>query len=115
MTASIYNFVIEQGATTVIPIQWLSNNIPTDITGYDIRCQLRQTAFSAAVLDELTIANGRITTNPTNGEFELDFPPEITKLYAFQTAVYDVELESGTGVVTRLIQGTVTLSPEVTK
>ena len=48
-------------------------------------------------------------------QIKLTISASHTAAYSFDQALYDIELESETGVVTRLLQGKIKLSREVTK
>jgi len=59
--------------------------------------------------------NGRITLGGALGTISLDLTAEETAAIIWDRGVYDLELESGDGTVTRLLQGSFTISKEVTK
>ena len=85
MSAGIYNFTLNQGATFNKQMTVKENNSPLNLTGYTAAMQLRSaTATATAALEE--------------------------GIY-----VYDLEITTSAGVVTRLLQGQVTVSPEVTR
>jgi len=117
MAAGTYNATIEQGATFRLLVEWLADgSVPVDLTGYSARMQIRPYAES----DEVFLT---LDSDSSNGgiSFESDWIILI-EISAADTAtltqycgVYDLELESSTGVVTRLLQGSVTISPEVTR
>ena len=60
-----------------------------------------------------------IVTSPssaTKGTVELRIEASATTAYDFTTAVYDIEIENtATNTVTRLLQGTIKLSKQVTR
>lgn len=118
MTAGTWNFTIEQGATFDRTLEWKdAADVPIPLAGLTARMQIRAKAGDATVLATLTTENGGIVlTDP--GQIALHRSALETALLAFKTAVYDLEIVDPGGpeeVVTRLLQGTVTLSPEVTK
>lgn len=122
MLAGIYNIVCEQGTTftRVITLEYPDADDPTiflpwDFTNYTARMQIRRTIESGTVMIELTTENGGLTfTNPAQGELTVE-------MTAVQTAglsssgVYDLEIISTGGEVSRLIQGSFTLNLEVTR
>lgn len=127
MPAAKKNLTIEQGATwrdsytllqpapTGTPI---ADMLPIDLTGYTARMQIRPDYASTTVLVELTTENARITITPAAGTIALYISDTDTSALAFADApaVYDLELvPPAPGDVIRLLRGTVTLSPEVTK
>jgi hypothetical protein len=76
--------------------------------------QLR-TSYSAATASlELTTANGRISLTNA-GVITLALTATETAALAAGRYVYDLELVSSGGQVTRLLEGVVTVSPEVTR
>lgn len=116
MAAADYDILIEQGSTFTLPIIWKdSEGVPINVTGYTARMQIRKTVKSAEVLISATTENGRITLGGATGAVTVTIPATITDDIIVKSAVYDLELQSAAGVVTRLIQGAVTISPEVTR
>lgn len=114
MAAANYDFTIEQGATEVRTFTWkTSAGTPIDLTGYTARMQLRPMLTSETKLLDLTTENGGITLGGVNGTV-------VVTISASQTAaltrggVYDLELVNGP-IVTRFVQGTVSISKEVTR
>lgn len=112
--AGIYNFTLDQGSTWTLQIVYNdSNGNPVDLTGYTAEMQVRRKFDSDTPVLTLSTSNGGITIVPLTGTLNLlatDEQADIDPgLY-----VYDLELSIG-GVRTRLIQGTVTVSGEVTR
>lgn len=116
MAAGIHNITIEQGATFRLIIQWLgSDSLPVDLTGYTARMQVRPFAESDDIL--LTVdseSTGGITFE-SDAQILIEVDAAVTAALTDYFGSYDLELESASGVVTRLIQGSVTISPEVTR
>lgn len=116
MAAGKYDITIEQGATFRLVAQWLdSDEDPIDLDGYSARMQIRPYAESDEVF--LTIdtgSNGGITIE-SDWKIEIEIPADETETLTQYCGVYDLELESSTNIVTRLLQGSVTISPEVTR
>ena len=116
MAAAKYDFTIEQGATTTKPFVWKSGDgVPVDISGYDVRMQVRRSVSSSDVLLAADTGNGRFQVDGPNGKFTLVLSAADTSAITWTTGVYDIELEDGDGVVTRLLMGTVTVSKGVTR
>lgn len=90
-----------------------------NLTGYVARLQVRETYDSDSFILELTTANGKLAINPTLGRIQLNLVPSDTTPIVFSgesfTGVYDIEVVSPTGVVTRIAQGAFTISREVTR
>ncbi len=123
MPAATYDFSIanashiEQGATFDVTLTWLDDaDAPIDLTGYTARMQIRQTIGAVTTLAELTTENDKIVLGDEDGTIRLLLADEETEDYVWTNpAVYDLELVSPAGVVTRLFKGKVELDPEVTR
>lgn len=116
MTAGIYNFGLDQGAqytTTVIFADAQGN--PLDLTGYTAAMQLREQASSPnpSALS-LTSPSGGIVITPLTGQLAITITTAQTGALTARFYVYDLEIALS-GVVTRLIQGQITVSAQVTQ
>lgn len=112
------DLTIYQGSTFSKTFQWKTGNPPTpvNLTGYTARMQIRQKVTSETPIITLTTENGRIIIrDPLEGRFSLEISAEDTAALSFKSAVYDLEFSSPSGIVVRLFEGSVTLSPEVTR
>lgn len=122
MLAGIYNIVCEQGTTftRIITLEYPDAEDPTvflpwNFTGYTARMQIRRTIDSSTVMIALTTENGGISfTNAAQGELTVNMTAAQTADLT-SSGVYDLEIVSGSGAVSRLIQGSFTLNPEVTR
>lgn len=113
MPAANYDLYVEQGATFELSIIWKDNEgTPIDITGYIARMQIRQN-YDLDPIISLTDGNG-IVLGGVDGTIDITITDEQTTDIEILRGKYDLELELG-GVVTRLIQGGVEISREVTK
>lgn len=92
---------------------YVQYNAPQDLTGYVARMDIKD-KIGGTVLLALTTENGRITVNNTTKTITLLISADDTAAIAWKRGVYDLELESSTGVVTALMYGTVTVTNEVT-
>lgn len=114
MPAATYDFEIEQGTTLNKGLVWKgSTGAPVDLSGYTARMQLRPSVSSDTVLLDLTTENGGITLGGALGTITLHFTAAQTAALP-KGGVYDLEMIID-GNVTRLIQGAVSLSKEVTR
>ena len=84
---------------------------------YTAKMQIRSKPESKAVILELSTTNGRIILNEATGSIRLFISATDTALLSVcDKAVYDLELyDSGSGTTTRILQGNVIISPEVTR
>jgi hypothetical protein len=115
MAATTYDILIEQGATYSQVITYKDNGVAVNLTGYTARMQVRATLESASTLVELTTANSRIALGGTAGTITLTISATDTAALTAGRGVYDLELVSGSGIVTRLLQGVATISRNVTR
>lgn len=114
MSAGVLDLVIEQGATYKRVIEYVDeNDSPIDLTGYTVRMQIRNNHITNDIILELTDLYISIT-DALNGEITINIPANITATLPSILGVYDIEIEL-TGDVERLLQGTVQISPEVTR
>jgi heme oxygenase len=80
--------------------------------------QVRTAANAASFIVALTTENGRISvgnTTATKGQVTLTISAADTANLTAGQYVYDLELVSGGGVVTRLIEGNFKVKAEVTR
>jgi hypothetical protein len=128
MAAGKYSFTIEQGATFNLDIRYKdSNKNPIDLTGYSGRMQIKSgyaddnptlyATLSSSLRPDGTGLNfsGSNGTSPTtSGSIGIYISAATASLFTFDKAYYDLELYSGS-VVTRILEGQVKLSKEVTR
>lgn len=108
--------LIMQGATFRHKFTWQgADKRSRNLTGYTAKMQIRATAAATAVLQELSSVNGKISLGGNLGTIDLHLTALETASYSWSTAVYDLELIAPSGDVYRLVEGGVTVSPEVTR
>lgn len=110
-----YDLCIPQGATFSRVIKWKADGTLVNLTGYTARAQIRPTAASATTTLSLTTENGRIALGGSAGTITLSISATDTAAIAAGRYVYDLELVSAGGIVTRLLQGVVMVSANVTR
>lgn len=117
MSAGTYNFTIEQGTTFQQDFVWNIDNVAVDVTGYSARMMVRSSVASSTVLDSWNTDNGRMTIGTSDGRFSIFLPSTDCAAIEWTTGVYDIELVSpaATPIVTRILKGTITIDPEVTR
>jgi hypothetical protein len=106
---------IPQGATFSRVIRWKADGANVNLTGYTARAQIRPSASSATTTLSLTTENTRIALGGTAGTITLSISATDTAAITAGRYVYDLELVSAGGIVTRLLQGIVTVSANVTR
>jgi hypothetical protein len=115
MTAGVYDFTIEAGADYTALLTWQdASGNPIDITGWTAEMMIRTDYSSTTPLVTLSSGSG-ISLGGTAGTIAIDIPAAETAPLAEGLAIYDLLLTDATGKPMRLIQGTVTISPAVTR
>lgn len=115
MAAGIYSFKAQQGETFSRVLTWKdSAGNPINLTGYTARMQLRSSATSSTVILELTTNSG-ITLGGAAGTITLTISATTMAGLTPGAYSYDLEMVSGSGVVTPLLKGVFTIAPEVTR
>ena len=114
--AAKYDIVCDQGATFNRQLTWLDDSAnPVNVTGYTARMQVRDGVDGSTALLSLTTENSRISLGGTAGTITLTVSATDTAAVVAGEYVYDLELVSGAGTVTRLIQGCFVVDAEVTR
>lgn len=93
----------------------LEYNEPIDLAGFTARMQIRQKVDSAEILIELTTENGGVLLDNNLKTITLVISAVQTAAFSFSSGVYSLELISSGGVVTPLINGSVSVKKEVTR
>lgn len=125
MAAARYSFIIEQGATTNIQVTWQDESGSVDLSGYGARMQIRPTVDSSTVYlglsSSLQIDGTGLNMSGSDGETAVQsgsigiyISAATSSLLNFDTAYYDLEMVKG-NEVTRLLEGQVKLSKNVTR
>ena len=110
--AIIANLFIDQGSDFAINFTVKDNGSVKDLTGYSARAQMRTSKTASSVAATFTC----VISSPTNGTVTMSLPNATSSSLAAGTYVYDLEIfTSGNATVTRLIQGSVDLTQEVTR
>ena len=115
-----YPLKIIQGATFDDIVFWktgatLATSTPVNLTVCTARAQVRESVESDTVLLELTTDNGHIELGGPDGSIRLLISATDTAALNWTSGVYDLEVEFPNGYVVRLLHGSVSVSPEVTR
>lgn len=109
--ASIANLYIDQGSTysNIITVA-SSTGSALDLTGYTVASQMRKSyssstsyAFTASVYDA------------ANGKVRLQLSAATSSSIPAGRWLYDVEITSTSGSKTRVVEGIVTITPQITQ
>ncbi len=99
------DIVVDQGSTVVITWELRNaDNSPLDMTGYNLRMQVREDYAATTTLINCTLANGKLEwVDRSAGTFKLILSPSDTSVIRFPRetpdridAVYDMEIEAPT-------------------
>lgn len=112
--ATSYKFAWDQGTTISRVLRWRRDNEPVNLSGYSGRMEIRDRVGGTLLHRLDTDSLGTMTIDGPEGAISFEIPAEVTQTWTWRNAVYDLELIDSEGRVTRLIQGTISLSPEVT-
>jgi len=114
ITPGIYNIVLYQGADYDKTFTVLQNGTALNWTGYTAAMQVREAADSTAYLLSLTSGSG-ITLGGTAGTILVTISNAQSAAINTGSYAYDLELISGSSAVTRILQGSFTVSGQVTR
>ena len=110
--AAILNQIIDQGSTwsKQITVYETDGTTIQNLTGYTVASQLRKNYTSTAY----TTINAT-NNSPTSGIIVMSLTATQTAALKSGRNVYDLQITAAAGTVTRVIEGVITLRPEVTK
>ena len=110
--AAIANLYIDQGSTcsTSVNVKDIDESA-FDLTNHTAAGQVRK-SYSSSTATDFTIT---IADPPSNGQLDCSLTATQTAALEEGRYVYDIEVTNDTGVVTRVIEGIITINPNVTK
>jgi len=126
MSAATYNLFIDQGSDFAIDLVIKESGSAMDLSSYSGRGQLRSSHTSTDIAGYFKVT----VTNPTGGVLKIEIPngswtdssvsPAVSRSGSTDIAagqyVYDLEIfTNADAVVKRIMQGTATINPEVTR
>ena len=114
MTPGLVHFVCPQGSTFKRTLTYTLDDTPIDLSGYSARLQVREAYYSANTLISISTGNGISISGPS-GVITLNIDDLVTASVPAGVHVYDLEIESPSGDVDRLIEGEFRVTPEVTR
>jgi hypothetical protein len=115
-----YSFSFNQGSTftKLFVYQNPDGVTPVNLTGKSARMHVRTEVKSPAIVLALDSDGNGITIVPELGQVRLRFSAAQTEALEARDYVYDIELfhiDEGEEIVTRLVEGKITVRPEVTR
>ena len=109
--ATVSNLFVDAGASysNIISVA-ATNGQPLNLTGYTVASQMRKSYqssqafnFTASIYDAAT------------GKVRLQLTPDQSRAIPAGRWLYDVEITSPSGTVTRVVEGIVTVNSEITQ
>jgi hypothetical protein len=103
---------IDQGTTFETSID-LTNDDGTsvNVAGYVFSAQVRKSYYSVNPTANITVT----ITNPASGNVKLSIDAANTANIRAGRYLYDVKMTNTTGVTTRVIEGIITVTPQVSR
>ena len=126
MSAATYNLFIDQGSDFAVDLVIKESGSAMDLSNYSGRGQLRSSHTSTEIAGYFKVT----VTNPTGGALKVEIPngtwtdssasPAVSRSGSTDITagqyVYDIEIfTNADAVVKRIMQGTATINPEVTR
>tara|TARA_B100000953_G_C17969408_1_gene405662 strand:- start:236 stop:574 length:339 start_codon:yes stop_codon:yes gene_type:complete len=112
MTAAAYNLTIDQGSDFALDLVIKDDNVVKNLTNYSVRAQMRNTKGASSIAASFTCT----IPNASAGEVKIELPNATSSALSAGKYYYDLEIHTAAdAIVKRLMQGTVILTPEVTR
>jgi len=114
-TSNYYDILVDQGATLNRAFFLKSSTkSPISLTGYIARMHIRESISDSTIVETLTSGAGDIVITAATGRVDILIRPADTAAMTPKTYAYDLELESSTGEVTKILAGKLTVRAETT-
>ena len=109
--ATVSNLFVDAGAdySTIITVA-ATNGQPLNLTGYTVASQIRKSYSSSTVYDFTTSLY-----DASQGKVRIQLNNSQSSAIPAGRWLYDVEITSPSGTKTRVIEGIVTVTPEITR
>ena len=112
MTAAAYNLTIDQGSDFALDLAVKEGGAAKNLAGYSARAQMRTTKGASTVSATFTCS----VTNSSAGEIKMELGNSATSAISAGKYYYDLEIYTNSNVIVqRLMEGTIILTPEVTR
>ena len=111
--AAYAELYLDQGTTfnNIINLTDDLTNAYINVSGYVVRSQMRRSYFSANVSANIVCT----ITDAANGEITMSLPAANTSALKAGRYLYDVEVVDTAGTTSRILEGIITVTPEVTR
>jgi hypothetical protein len=113
--SNVYDILVDQGATLNRALFLkTATKRAIALTGYVGRMHIREYLDSSIIVKTLTTENDEIIIDEVLGRVDIFLPPSDTETLEAKNYVYDLELESPDGEVTKVVSGKLTVRSEIT-
>lgn len=103
---------IDQGTTFESTIDLVGDDgAAINVAGYIFSGQVRKSYYSTKAAANITIS----VTNTANGNLTISIPANTTANIKAGRYLYDIKMRDTSNVVTRIVEGIITVTPQVTK
>lgn len=111
--AAYVELFMDQGATfnNIINLSDDLTNANINVSGYIVRSQMRRSYYSANATANIICT----ITSAINGEITMSLPANTTANIKSGRYLFDLETVDTTGTVSRVLEGIITVTPEVTR
>jgi hypothetical protein len=111
--ASYVELYMDQGTTfnNIIHLTDDITNANANITGYTFRSQMRRSYYSANATANITVT----IQNADNGDIRMSLDANTTANIKAGRYLFDVEQIDTSNAVSRILEGIITVTPEVTR
>lgn len=111
--AAFTELYLDQGATfnSVIYLTDDLTNTPINVSGYIVSSQMRRSYYSINASASFTCT----VTDPANGEITLSMTHLQTANIKAGRYLFDIEAQDTSNVVSRVVEGIITVTPQITR
>lgn len=111
--AAYVELQMDQGATfnNIITLTDDTTNTAINIVGYSVRSQMRRSYYSVNATANIVCT----ITDGANGQVTMSLGASNTSNITPNRYLFDVETETTTGVVSRVLEGLITVTPGITR
>ena len=111
--AAYVELIMDQGTSfnNVINLTDDLSNASLNILGYTVRSQMRRSYYSANATANITCT----ITNSSNGEITMSMTAANTTLIKAGRYLFDLETVDTNGIVSRVLEGIITVTPQITR
>ena len=109
--ATVSNLFVDAGASysNIISVA-ATNGQPLNLTGYSVASQMRK-SYQSSTAYNFTAS----VFNAEQGKVRLQLTPQQSEVITAGRWLYDVEITSPSGSKTRVVEGIVTVNPQITQ